>query len=680
VSEETSRLPRRGFLRGAGVLGAGALALGTVGLPASPAAGAARGGATSLTGLDVDSSRDDDARVSAPQQVGHGFRLVGLTAPPAADLAVRTSADGASWQPWTPVPAPRAEEGPDDGDEGGADPEDARDPVWVGPSRWLQVRCAGADLAEVTAHALDPEPVASFAALDVDGPFGAPPGRPPIVTRAEWGADESWRNGSPRYTGRLALGVVHHTVNGNDYGPGDGGAIVRSIYRYHTHGRGWNDIGYNFLVDRYGVAYEGRAGGIDKPVVGAHASGFNAVSVGVAVIGTHGEEPMTPEAWGAVSEILAWKAALHDLDPTATVEVSGGRSVTVATLAGHTDVGATECPGGAGYRALGDIRVRAAERKPRLAPAKRLERLAGEDDVATAIAVSQAAFADGEASRAVLATVETFADAAAGGPLAGTGGPVLLTAPDELDERVAAELGRVLTSGGEVLLLGGEAALAPAVEDALTTRWPTRRLAGADRFATATAVAAEVLRREGGTTCLLARARPDDAWADGLTVGAYAAREGVPLLYTETETLPAATRELLRGAGITRTLVIGGSAAVSEDVAATVPSPRRIAGADRTATAVAIAEELWGTDPSRLDGGVLLTNGFGTSAWRNTLVAAPLAARRRAPVLLVRGHEAPEPTASWLARADLDPGDVTIVGAPTAVDEALASRVAFALT
>ncbi len=693
MTVETSRLPRRRFLRGASALGASALVVGAVGLPARPVAAAARGGSTTLEDLEADSSPTGDARVSAPREVDHDFRLVGFTAPAAADLEVRTSADGVSWRPWTAVPAPRADEGPDDagegsGDEGGADPEDARDPVWVGPSRWLQVRCAGADLADVTAHALDPEPVPGFTTLDAEEPLGSPPGRPPIVTREEWGADESWRNGRPSYTGRLALGVVHHTDTGNGYGPGDGAAIVRSIYRFHTQTRGWNDIGYNFLVDRHGVVYEGRAGGIDKPVIGAHAGGFNALSVGIAVIGKHEDEPVSADAWGAVSEILAWKAALHDLDPTATVEVTSGRStrhaegtvVSLATISGHRDVSATACPGGAGYRALGDIRSRAAERTPALAPAERLERLAGDDDIATAIVVSETAFDDGEASRAVIATDETFADAAAGGPLAGTEGPVLLTGPDELDGRVADELARVLAPDGEVLLLGGERALSPEVEDALAARWSVRRLAGADRFATAAAVAAEVLRREGGSTCLLARARPDDAWADGLTVGAYAARDGVPLVYTETDALPEATRDLLRGGGITRTLVIGGPRAISEDVAAAVPSPTRVAGADRTATAVAIAEELWGADPSRLDGGVLLTNGFGTSAWRNTLVAAPLAARRGAPVLLTRGHEAPEPTAAWLAGANLGVDDVTIVGAPTAVDEALASRLAFALS
>ena len=73
---------------------------------------------------------------------------------------------------------------------------------------------------------------------------------------------------------------MHHTVNANDYGPEDSAAIVLGIARYHRDHNGWNDIGYNFLVDQYGQIFEGRAGGIDLAIVGAQAQGFNSVSTG----------------------------------------------------------------------------------------------------------------------------------------------------------------------------------------------------------------------------------------------------------------------------------------------------------------------------------------------------------------------------------------------------------------
>src|SRR6266513_1044157 len=114
---------------------------------------------------------------------------------------------------------------------------------------------------------------------------------PGIISRAAWGADESWRtyasgcNGQPDYADTVRYSVLHHTDTSNSYNPSDSAAIVRGIYQFHTHTNGWCDIGYNFLVDRYGQVFEGRAGGIGNPVIGAHAGGFNTQSTGVAIIG-----------------------------------------------------------------------------------------------------------------------------------------------------------------------------------------------------------------------------------------------------------------------------------------------------------------------------------------------------------------------------------------------------------
>ena len=109
----------------------------------------------------------------------------------------------------------------------------------------------------------------------------------------------------------MQLGFVHHTVNANDYAPQDSAAIVLSICRYHRNENGWRDIGYNFLVDRYGQIFEGREGGIDQPVIGAQAQGYNGVSTGVANLGTFSQAPQTAAGVQATAELLAWKLSLH---------------------------------------------------------------------------------------------------------------------------------------------------------------------------------------------------------------------------------------------------------------------------------------------------------------------------------------------------------------------------------
>ncbi len=125
---------------------------------------------------------------------------------------------------------------------------------------------------------------AAVAGLQLAPPVGAMTTKPPIVTRAEWGADESYRAGSPSF-GPVKMVFVHHTASGNDYTRAEAPAIVRAVYAYHTRSLHWSDVGYNFLVDRYGTVYEGRYGGVSKGAIGAQTLGFNTGSIGVSVIG-----------------------------------------------------------------------------------------------------------------------------------------------------------------------------------------------------------------------------------------------------------------------------------------------------------------------------------------------------------------------------------------------------------
>nr|WP_246284259.1 N-acetylmuramoyl-L-alanine amidase [Nocardioides perillae] len=188
--------------------------------------------------------------------------------------------------------------------------------------------------------------------------------------RRAWGADESWRDGAPRYNTRLDQVHVHHTVNSNDYRRADVAPMIRGIYRYHTQSLGWSDIGYNFLVDRFGRAWEGRAGGWGRKVRGAHTLGFNENSTGVAVIGNFEQVRVPRAARWTLAQLVAWKldAAGHRPGGTGRVWSHGsdryprGSRPRLPRTAGHRDTNQTACPGRLLYADLGGIR-RAAQRR-----------------------------------------------------------------------------------------------------------------------------------------------------------------------------------------------------------------------------------------------------------------------------------------------------------------------------
>ncbi|MEU6590620.1 N-acetylmuramoyl-L-alanine amidase [Streptomyces sp. NPDC046881] len=192
--------------------------------------------------------------------------------------------------------------------------------------------------------------------------------RPRIVTRRGWGADESLRERGFVYTTKVKAAFVHHTASGNNYTCAQAPSVIRSIYRYHVTTMGWRDIGYNFLVDKCGTIYEGRAGGVAKAVLGAHTLGFNINSTGIAVIGTYGSAKPSSGVVTAVARLTAWKLGLYGANPRGkTYLTSGGgnlypkgKNVRLNVISGHRDGFATECPGERLYAALGTARSRAA--------------------------------------------------------------------------------------------------------------------------------------------------------------------------------------------------------------------------------------------------------------------------------------------------------------------------------
>ncbi|GGN72879.1 hypothetical protein GCM10011579_050440 [Streptomyces albiflavescens] len=198
----------------------------------------------------------------------------------------------------------------------------------------------------------------------------AGPTAPAIVSRAAWGADESLVKDPAEYLTKVEAVFVHHTAGTNDYTCADSPAIIRAIFVYHVQTNGWNDVGYNFFVDKCGTVFEGRAGGVDKRVRGAHTYGFNGVSSGISLLGDYenGGTP-TPEALSAIADVAAWKLSLDGVDPQAQVTLTAagdtgvyksGEKATLHTISGHRDGYATLCPGQVLYDRLPDIRTRAA--------------------------------------------------------------------------------------------------------------------------------------------------------------------------------------------------------------------------------------------------------------------------------------------------------------------------------
>jgi hypothetical protein len=249
------------------------------------------------------------------------------------------------------------------------------DPVWAGGADAVQLRVEGRakGLRLHFVHADPPAPRAYAAARQAP----AQGGPPPIVPRADWGGDECPPRDPPRY-GEVRLAFVHHTVTANDYAPEDSRAMVLGICRYHRNSNGWDDIGYNFLVDKYGTIFEGRAGGVDRAVVGAQAQGYNSVSTGVANLGDYEQVPQTEAALQAIGQLLAWKLPLHGAPVEGQVSVvsaggdsnryAAGQTVTFERISGHRDGNATACPGAQLYAQLGRIRELAAGRAPAAAP------------------------------------------------------------------------------------------------------------------------------------------------------------------------------------------------------------------------------------------------------------------------------------------------------------------------
>ena len=301
------------------------------------------------------------------------FQTLGVTWPDDAGVGdvgarVRTRADGA-WSTW--VPLEPADGAPDPGSADAARMRGGTDPLWVGAADAVQLSFAATAQGGPDGMSLALVDAAVTAASDAvvgRSPEGKPSiqtagyavgtlamaGPPRVISRAEWGARDPACTPDVARSG-LVGAVVHHTAGSNNYqNVAEAMSQIRGDQAYHIDARGWCDIGYNFLVDKWGNIYEGRANSLTQAVIGVHASGFNTGTVGVSMLGTYGALPPMATLQ-AVAQVIGWRLGAYGLDPRGSTAypVDGGVRPRVI---GHREVASTACPGEGGLAGLPAIR------------------------------------------------------------------------------------------------------------------------------------------------------------------------------------------------------------------------------------------------------------------------------------------------------------------------------------
>ena len=309
------------------------------------------------TGFDFE-QRLGSAERSA-RSAEHGFRSEVLEAPARFDLAglqgepreaeLRARVEGGAWTDWT---------------------ESANgDPVWFGGMDELQVRTHGWE-PQGKVHYVSVSDATTQPAARAGGG-----GMPNVISRGQWGANKEQGGCKPREGaeyGKVKAASVHHTVSAVRYSESEAKSMILGICRFHRNSNGWNDIGYNALVDRFGNIYAGRDGGLSRPVIGAQAQGFNSQTTGVAVLGTHTDKPIRKATMRGLTKWLAWKLPEHGSDATGKVRMKSaggetarypaGERIRTLRIIGHRVTNFTECPGNALADQLPKLRRRVIDK------------------------------------------------------------------------------------------------------------------------------------------------------------------------------------------------------------------------------------------------------------------------------------------------------------------------------
>ncbi len=324
-------------------------------------------------------SSGDEIVAALPARRTDEFGLVGVTWDPGFDatgllVEVRLRSAGA-WGGWEELHV-ETDEGNDQ--EGG---RDGTEPLWVGSADGVSVRVAsptGERPTGLEVATIDPGTTATEAsATTASSAFyrsgtsamravvdGSPTytARPGIISRAAWGAAPNTRCDTPIAGDETKGAVVHHTAGTNSYTQEQSASIVRATQAYHMKARNWCDVGYNFLVDKYGQIFEGRNGGTDRAVRAAHSGNadVNTYTMGVSMMGTFTTTAPSDAMKDAMVRLIGWRVGTT-FHPAIGTYAIGGKALN--RIAGHRDVVGTECPGAAAYAWLsapGGLRARVA--------------------------------------------------------------------------------------------------------------------------------------------------------------------------------------------------------------------------------------------------------------------------------------------------------------------------------
>jgi SpoIID/LytB domain protein len=333
-----------------------------------------------MSAADASGSAASDLVAELPKTSTSDFGMVGVTwtAGPTSgvQVEVRTRTAG-TWSEWTPL-ALEVQDG-----EGG---QPGTEPLWVGDADGVAARVtspegaldgvriatidpgaetgagttsaasttAAPSTSAVTAAFSTTSSAASLraAAATADGAPSYTP-QPPIISRSAWGADAGTPCDSPAAGDRTRGVVVHHTAGTNSYTADQSAQIVRATQAYHVKSRKWCDLGYNFLVDKYGQIFEGRRGGIDRAVRAAHSGNaeVNMYAMGVSMMGDYDKVAPTPALKDAMVKLIGWRLGTNYLKAKGTYAIGGK---TLNMIAGHRDVLSTACPGRYGYAWLSE--------------------------------------------------------------------------------------------------------------------------------------------------------------------------------------------------------------------------------------------------------------------------------------------------------------------------------------
>jgi SpoIID/LytB domain protein len=617
------------------------------------------------------------------------FSLVGVdwtgATPAGTTVQVRVHENGA-WSGWSPLDVV-ADHGPDAAEAVADGVRTGTEPLMTAPgSDGVQVRVdsiggqvpTDARITLVDPRTSDADATAVPTALSTAQAAGDPL-RPAIITRAQWGADESLRNRGPIYTGPVKVGFVHHTASTTNYTPAQATAQMRALYAWFTLGLHYSDIAYNFLVDRYGRLYEGRAGGMEKNVLGGHTAGFNQNTFAVSAIGNFDTyKPTTAEAGAMVASIgklMAWKLALNHRDPLGTATLVSdssagtssygvGQKATVPVISGHRDIGSTACPGR--YLEALVPRIRAAARAG-----------LGTQIMNPAVTPAVAAYgASGTVLRATTTTKTTwklevfsYCQTAPVRVITGTqavAGALAVAWDQKRSDGKPALPGTyrlvLSASNGSAVAYPSQTtyAITPTSTSPMGPCEKAARLAQTERYSAA--VAAGRLAAPSSTTVVLANG--DDAnLPEALIATPLAAAKGAPRLLTTAASLPAVVSAEITRRKATTAYVVGSTTQVSAAVvtalkALGVTTVVRITGADRATTAANVATQI-----GRRTSAVAISLDAGASLDAATAAAASAAVSQR-PLVVVTKASVPAATVAALKAMG---ATSVVVAAPVAV-------------